>query len=513
MSTRSKIVMLIEAKGAAKTAAQIDKVDGSIKKVDRSSKAVNKSSATTASRFKKVGKAASIGAAAVAGAAVVYAKQAVGATVGLAKSTMGLSRSLGFTTERASQWAAVAKSRDMDPSKLQQGFTKVASSVKNALDGSKGAAAGFKELGVSQDDLQKGTKNFDYLLARVGDGFKNLKGGVDHAALAQKLLGKSGKDLLPILRGGSKGIEEQLALAKKYGAVIDDGTAGGAKKYIETQREMKMAQLGMQISLTKNLLPALLKILPLIPKLMNFFQKNAGVLKPLIVTIGALAAAQWLLNIALAANPVIAVVAGFALLAGALILAYKNITWFRNGVNAVFKFVKKNWKLILIGLVAPVALAVILIRRHFGKIVGFAKSLPGRMTRAFSGMWDGLKNTFKGAINWIIKKWNSFQLSIGPIKIPAAPDIPKISVNTPNIPMLAQGGQVHGVGSRWVSGEGGAPELGEVTADGVKITPLAGDSGVGPSAVIQLQVNLDGRKVGEGVRRVALRDMLAASPA
>lgn len=76
-------------------------------------------------------------------------------------------------------------------------------------------------------------------------------------------------------------------------------------------------------------------------------------------------------------------------------------------------------------------------------IVGFFTDLPGRIRRAVSGMWDGLKSAFRSAINWIIDKWNNFKITIGGFKLPAwlgGGTAPSFTFNTPNIPRLHDGG-------------------------------------------------------------------------
>ena len=50
------------------------------------------------------------------------------------------------------------------------------------------------------------------------------------------------------------------------------------------------------------------------------------------------AAAQWLLNTALSANPILLVVVGLAALVAGLVIAYKNVGWFRDAVDAVARF-------------------------------------------------------------------------------------------------------------------------------------------------------------------------------
>ena len=96
------------------------------------------------------------------------------------------------------------------------------------------------------------------------------------------------------------------------------------------------------------------------------------------------------------------------------------------------------------------------------KVVGFISDMPGRISSAASGMWDGLKNSFRGAINWIISHWNNFSLKIPSIDthIPGIGKIGGFSLDTPNIPLLAGGGIVPATpGGRLVRvAEGGRDE-------------------------------------------------------
>jgi hypothetical protein len=62
-------------------------------------------------------------------------------------------------------------------------------------------------------------------------------------------------------------------------------------------------------------------------------------------------------------------------------------------------------------------------------------------------MWDGIKNAFRSAVNWIIRKWNNLSISIGGGKILGV-SIPKITVSTPNIPLFHDGGVFHAQGGR-----------------------------------------------------------------
>jgi hypothetical protein len=78
-------------------------------------------------------------------------------------------------------------------------------------------------------------------------------------------------------------------------------------------------------------------------------------------------------------------------------------------------------------------------------VIGGAGALIGR---AADGMWEGIKDSFRSALNWIIDKWNGleFRVKQGPVDF---------TIGTPDIPKLAKGGTFSGMA---IVGEQG-PEL------------------------------------------------------
>lgn len=78
-----------------------------------------------------------------------------------------------------------------------------------------------------------------------------------------------------------------------------------------------------------------------------------------------------------------------------------------------------------------------------GKIVEEIGKLPGKVTDAASGMFDGIKDAFRAAINWLIDKWNDFSITIGGGSF-LGQDIPEMTLETPNLPRFHDGGMVPG---------------------------------------------------------------------
>jgi hypothetical protein len=214
------------------------------------------------------------------------------------------------------------------------------------------------------------------------------------------------------------------------------------------------------------------------------------------------AAGQWLLNIALDANPIgLIILAVIALVAG-IYLLWTHSETFRKIVTGAFQavwtaikfvwdWVSDNWPLILEVLTGPIGWAVRWILGHWDEIklgaqilwqyivdkwnalVGFFTSLPGRVAGAARGLWDGITSTFRGAVNYLISLWNRLDFGIQ-VAIPSwVPVIGGKSFSIPDIipdlPYLAAGGTATRGGLAMVGERG--PEVVSLPA-GASVIPL-----------------------------------------
>jgi hypothetical protein len=82
-------------------------------------------------------------------------------------------------------------------------------------------------------------------------------------------------------------------------------------------------------------------------------------------------------------------------------------------------------------------------------------------------MWDGIKNSFKAVLNWIIQKWNDLSFTIGGGDV-FGKTLPSVTLDTPNIPLFGNGGIVT------------RPTLGIIGDEGPEaIIPLSRGRGLG----------------------------------
>lgn len=186
----------------------------------------------------------------------------------------------------------------------------------------------------------------------------------------------------------------------------------------------------------------------------------------------AAAAAQRLWNLAMTANPIGLVVTAIAALAAGIIYAYNHSETFRKIVDAAWAAIKvaaeavvkwfmdtawpllkRVWEGIGDGwswLVTKAGEVWTGVKEKFTAIVDFVKGLPGAITNAAKGMWDGLKNGLVAVLNWIGDKWNAvadtLSIEVGGTKISAIPHMPKFDGGgyTGNVPAQQIAGVVHG---------------------------------------------------------------------
>lgn len=372
-----------------------------------------------------------------------------------------------------------------------------------AIDGSTASAAGYKALGLSAEKMTaqiaqggpKASAGLQTVLARL----RGMKDPVKQSAAAVALFGTQAEDMGKALfalkpEKAVQGLGKVAGAADKANKQMGETPAAQWSSFTRTLQQGFVRVMGGKV------IPAITDAVGWLKKNKDTIKAVAVVLAPLVAGLLAYntyvkvsaavtkgwAIAQGLLNTAMALNPVGLVIAAIVALGLALFIAWKKSETFRNIVTGAFDkvkaaagavgrfftekipaafskvigWVKANWPKILAVLTGPIGLAVLFIARNWDKIkagasrakdwivgkftalVGFVRSLPGKISGAASGMWDGIKNAFKSAINWIIGKWNGLSFGIPSVDthIKGIGKIGGFSLGTPDIPLLAKGG-------------------------------------------------------------------------
>jgi len=152
------------------------------------------------------------------------------------------------------------------------------------------------------------------------------------------------------------------------------------------------------------------------------------------------AAAQWLLNAAMSANPVGLIILAIIALVAIVVVAYKKsetfrrivgkaFEWVQKAASATWQWIKGNWPLLLAIITGPIGLAVRWVIQNFDRIKAFVRTIPETVKSAFASanLWlinagralvEGMYNGIVGAGSWIWGKIQAFVSTYitGPIK-------------------------------------------------------------------------------------------------
>lgn len=358
-------------------------------------------------------------------------------------------------------------------------------------------ATALQKLGVETKDNEGKARSFSEVLLDVADKFKQLPNGAEKTALSMQLFGRQGKDLIPVLNKGRDGIKELQDQADKLGLTLSTKNVDSVMKYIEANKKLKDAQQQLTTAVGQEALPMWQKLADAQVWLTKKFgelppgvkQATAAVLAfggPVLTVSGSVltfasdlggaidtvrmfaqsskvaaiatkvqAAAQWLLNAAMSANPIALVVIAIAALVAGFLWAYNNIKPFRDFMNGLFKgfmdvvkvvwdWITQNWPTLLAILAGPVGLAVLLIVQHWetikaafaaawefiksvwsgywafyaaiwNGIVTIFSSVVSFFAGVFSGAWNAVRSAFNGVTGFFAGLWNSIVNIFGSI--------------------------------------------------------------------------------------------------
>lgn len=255
------------------------------------------------------------------------------------------------------------------------------------------------------------------------------KGSIE-AKTAQDAVARAQADLTKAMQGSTPELTAAQKAQAAYSVILKDTkTAQGdfARTSDGMANQTKIAKArfeDLQGTVGAKLLPVVNKAITAGLKMADWLERNRKIVVPLAIGIGGLGAAIYLIvtavkvwtavqkafNVVMAMNPIgLAVIAIAALVAG-VVIAYKKVGWFRDGINGLwgkiketFGWVKANWPLLLGILTGPFGLAVVAIVKYRDQIWNAFKNLPGLIKKALVGLAEivlaPLRAAWQGAIN------------------------------------------------------------------------------------------------------------------
>jgi len=187
-----------------------------------------------------------------AGALVVMVKNSIDA----ADNLRDMSMKTGIAVSQLNGLAFAAGQAGGNLESMVASAGKLNKSIAEAAGGNKDIGAAFSALGINVLDASGNLKKADVVIAEVADKFSKYQDGPEKAAIALRLFGKSGADMIPLLNEGGDALRENTAYAKQYANQTDELSAA-SDNFNDTMGKLSLQQKGFGNAMTTAVLPIL----------------------------------------------------------------------------------------------------------------------------------------------------------------------------------------------------------------------------------------------------------------
>jgi len=139
------------------------------------------------------------------------------------------SKNMGIAVEQYQKLSFAARQNSVSQEELGGSLTKLSKTLYSARKDGGSALESFKQLGIGQDQV-KSFKTADQALFAISDRLNKIQDPIKKTALAQELLGKNSKNMVPWLSQGSDAIRKQTAEAERLGIVLSGDQINALKR-------------------------------------------------------------------------------------------------------------------------------------------------------------------------------------------------------------------------------------------------------------------------------------------
>jgi TP901 family phage tail tape measure protein len=243
----------------------------------------------------------------------------------------------GISAETLSKLAYAAELSGTSIDGVSTGVKFLAKNMEAAITKGGEQRAAFQSLGISTKQLEAAHGDVNKIMLMVADRFEELPDGAEKSAVAMRVFGKSGTELIPLLNAGAEGIRAMGDEGTRVGRVMTDEAAKAADEFNDKLKSLTGATQGVGMAIGNALIPTLTKLFELGTNVVVVIKDWVAAHPDLTRAVGALAvvitgAGGLLLGISGVIAILPALTVGFAVLTGPVGIAVAAVV----GLGAAF---------------------------------------------------------------------------------------------------------------------------------------------------------------------------------
>jgi lambda family phage tail tape measure protein len=168
-----------------------------------------------------------------------------------------LAQKTGVSVEALSALKYAAELSDVTTEGLTKGLKHLSTALFDTkVKGDEGGAA-LKALGVAAMDSTGQIRPTEAVLLDLADKFAVMPDGAEKAALAVKLFGKEGLNMIPMLNQGREGLTGMMEEAKRLGLVMSEDAAQASEAFNDNLKRLHAVSEGLQRQIGAAVIPVL----------------------------------------------------------------------------------------------------------------------------------------------------------------------------------------------------------------------------------------------------------------
>lgn len=206
--------------------------------------------------FSKIQKAAKV---LVSGVAI---KKGIDMMTSLAKETAAAgdridkqSQVLGMSRKAYQEWDYILSQNGTSIDSMNTAMKTLNSTMLSAKDGGEEAKNAFAKLGLGIHEIEN--MSMEDQFEAVVKAFQKMPAGANKSALAVKLFGKNGMELLPLLNNSATSIDELREKAQELGLIMSDDAVDASVAYSDALDTMQRTFNGLKYSIGSKVMPVL----------------------------------------------------------------------------------------------------------------------------------------------------------------------------------------------------------------------------------------------------------------
>jgi hypothetical protein len=142
-----------------------------------------------------------------------------------------MSAKTGVSVEMLTSLELAAKQNGISMDQLATSIRMMYRSMNEASEGTKESADAYKLLGVNVKDASGKLKSGNAAFIEVAGALAKIENPAQRSALAMKVFGRAGTEMLPMLEGGEKALRGYIEQAQKLGLVFTESDAKRAAAF------------------------------------------------------------------------------------------------------------------------------------------------------------------------------------------------------------------------------------------------------------------------------------------